>query len=224
VFAGKYEMLLDAWRGKPLGGNVNRLYPAAPHLLDHVWHGTFSVEGGRRAGAAGDGLMLSRTQPRPPSSPRASLAEIQDPIIDAYLAALPPGRVARILVSRSVFVADDRRDAQRFAEQGFARFIARLRREGRPAPSGSLEKMIVAFDTHLGNPQEVTDSLARDRTLDRATDLVVQVHSVDPPHAFILRSIELVAHAVAPALGWAPRLEDLVHLRALNERNRGLPE
>jgi len=30
----------------------------------------------------------------------------------------------------------------------------------------------------------------------------VQVHSVDPPHPFILRSLELVAEKVAPALGW----------------------
>jgi len=30
----------------------------------------------------------------------------------------------------------------------------------------------------------------------------VQVHSIDPPHPFILRSIELVADEVAPALGW----------------------
>jgi len=35
------------------------------------------------------------------------------------------------------------------------------------------------------------------------TDLVFQVHSVDPPHPFILRSIELVAEKVAPALGWS---------------------
>jgi hypothetical protein len=34
------------------------------------------------------------------------------------------------------------------------------------------------------------------------TDLVFQVHSVDPPHEYILRSIELIANAVAPALGW----------------------
>ena len=40
------------------------------------------------------------------------------------------------------------------------------------------------------------------RTLARVTDLVCQVHSVDPPHAAILRSIELVATEVAPALGW----------------------
>ena len=32
--------------------------------------------------------------------------------------------------------------------------------------------------------------------------LAVQVHSVDPPHPFVLRSIELVAEGVAPAFGW----------------------
>ena len=44
--------------------------------------------------------------------------------------------------------------------------------------------------------------LALTATLERVTDLVCQVHSVDPPHPFILRSIELIANKVAPALGW----------------------
>jgi hypothetical protein len=34
------------------------------------------------------------------------------------------------------------------------------------------------------------------------------VHSIDPPHDWILRSIELVAQEVAPALGWRPRRDD----------------
>ncbi len=201
VFADKMDRLRAAWRGETIGGG-NRVYPAAPHLLDRVWHGTFSPEGGRRAGAAGDGLMLSRTQPRPVDAPHASLADIQDPIIDAYLGALPAGRTPRILASRSVFVADDAGDARRFAEHGFARFIDRIRREGRAVPVGSLDDLIAAFDTHVGTVPAVIASLARDRTLDRATDIAVQVHSVDPPHPFILRSIELVAREVAPALGW----------------------
>ena len=45
-------------------------------------------------------------------------------------------------------------------------------------------------------------SLRADSTLNRITDLVFQVHSVDPPHPYILRSIELVAEKVAPVLGW----------------------
>jgi hypothetical protein len=44
---------------------------------------------------------------------------------------------------------------------------------------------------------------------------VFQVHSVDPPHEYILRSIELIASEVAPALGWqspAGKLEKRVAL------------
>jgi alkanesulfonate monooxygenase SsuD/methylene tetrahydromethanopterin reductase-like flavin-dependent oxidoreductase (luciferase family) len=114
-----------------------------------------------------------------------------------------------------MFVADDRQDARRFAERGFARFSERLRHEGRAVPSGSLDDLIAAFDTHLGNPQDVIASLAADRTLDRATDLVVQVLPVDPPHPLILRSLELLAHEVAPALGWLPGLADPVPLSAV---------
>ena len=55
---------------------------------------------------------------------------------------------------------------------------------------------------HIGTPDEVIASLRADTTLARVTDITVQVHSVDPPHPFILRSIELVAEKVAPALGW----------------------
>jgi len=55
---------------------------------------------------------------------------------------------------------------------------------------------------HLGTPADVIASLQADSTLLRATDLAVQVHSIDPPHPFIVRSIELVAETVAPALSW----------------------
>ena len=78
VFARNFAVLRDAWAGRELAGGV-RLYPAAPQLLERVWQATFSVEGGARAGANGDGLMLSRTQPRPEGRPRATLSEIQNP-------------------------------------------------------------------------------------------------------------------------------------------------
>jgi putative FMN-dependent luciferase-like monooxygenase len=195
------QILRDAWAGRPLPGE-DRLYPTNPQLVDRIWQATFTVDGARRAGAAGDGLMLSRTQPRPPDAPGLSLSEIQDPMIDAYLAALPDGREPRILASRTVFVADDVEDALRFAEVGLGRHRARLARLGRATGDGSLRAMIAAMDVHLGTPDDVVVSLQADRTLARATDLAVQVHSIDPPHPVILRSIELVADVVAPALGW----------------------
>jgi len=195
------QVLRDAWRGQPLPGG-DRLYPSSPQLAERIWQATFTVEGARRAGAAGDGLMLSRTQPRPADAPDLSLPEIQNPMIDAYLAALPEGRDPRILASRAVFVADDRQEALRFAEVGVERFRARLAKAGRPTGDGSLESLIASLDIHLGTPSEVIASLQTDSALARSTELAVQVHPVDPPHPYILRSIEMVAEVVAPALGW----------------------
>jgi len=202
LLAGHLQVLRDAWAGRPLPGGKDQLYPANPSLAERVWQATFTVEGARRAGAAGDGLMLSRTQPRPAEAPDLALAEIQNPMIDAYLEALPEGREPRILASRTVFVADDNKEALRFAEIGLGRHRARLAKLGRATGDGSLDAMIAAMDVHLGTSDNVIASLQTDSTLARATDVAVQVHSIDPPHPFILRSIELVAEVVAPALGW----------------------
>lgn len=201
LLAGHLQVLRDAWTGRPLAGG-DRLYPSTPQLAERIWQATFTMDGARRAGAAGDGLMLSRAQPRPADAPDMSLAEIQNPMIDAYLAALPEGREPRILASRTVFVADDRDDAQRFAEAGLERHRARLAKSGRATGSATVGDLIGAFNVHLGTPDDVIASLQADSALARSTDFTVQVHSIDPPHPFILRSIELVAEVVAPALGW----------------------
>src|SRR2546430_9567633 len=124
-------------------------------------------------------------------------------MIDAYLAALPAGRTPRILGSRTVFVADTRAEALRLAEIGLKRSVARFIENGhRPPPGETLEATIAAFDIHVGAPDDVIASLQKDTALARTTDLVFQAHSIDPPHPLILRSIELIAEKVAPALGW----------------------
>jgi putative FMN-dependent luciferase-like monooxygenase len=214
LLVGHLETLRDAWAGRPLAGG-DRLYPVNPSLVDRVWQATFTVDGARRAGTAGDGLMLSRTQPRPANAPGLSLSEIQNPMIDAYLAALPEGREPRILASRTVFVTDDPHDALRLAEVGLGRHRARMTRLGRATGDGSLAGMIAAMDAHLGTSDQVIASLRTDSALARATDLAVQVHSIDPPHPFILRSIELVAETVAPALGWDAGASRRGHAQAL---------
>ena len=81
----------------------------------------------------------------------------------------------------------------------------------------TLDEMIDAMDAHVGTPDEVIASLRADSALARATDVAVQVHSIDPPHPFILRSIELVAGAVAPALGWGRHVGDLRPSRVTTE-------
>src|SRR4029453_16312472 len=107
-----------------------------------------------------------------------------------------------ILASRTVFVADDGGEARRLAGIGLRRHRAYLATIGRELGGEALGAMIAAMDAHLGTPDEVIASLQTDSALARATDVAVQVHSIDPPHPFILRSIELVAEVLAPALGW----------------------
>lgn len=214
--AAIYERHLATFRtalsGSPIVGDV-KLYPAAPQLLERFWQATFSVGGGIRAGKAGDGLMLSRTQPRPADAPSATLPDLQHPIIDGYLDHLPREIAPRIVASRTLFVADNRDEARRYAAAGLKKAAIGLARTGHRFDSDDLDDLIAATDTHVGTVDEVLESLHRDTTLPRVTDLVFQVHSVDPPHELVLRSIELIAEKVAPTLGWskaekphAPRL------------------
>lgn len=201
IFGEKVATLRRALRGEALGGG-NRLYPDAGTLDRRIWQATFSAAGGARAGEAGDGLLLSRTQPRPEGRPNLSLAELQLPIVEAYRAALPAGASPRILASRSVFVADRRDEARRLADAGLRRIAAHFVAQGHILLGDSLDDLLKAFDSHVGTPDEVAESLSRDGTLAHASEISVQVHSIDPPHAAILRSIELFAAEVAPALGW----------------------
>ena len=217
VFSRHLNVMLDAWKGEALGDGNSRIYPTAPQLVNRIWQATFSARGGARAGEAGDGLMLSRTQPRPADSPHAKLGDIQEPIVDAYLTSLPAGREPRILGSRTLFVADHRDEALRLAELGLRRAMDRMASLGHAVSHGSLGDIMAAYDVHAGTPTDVIASLTADTALARVTDLAFQVHSVDPPHPFILRSLELIATEVAPALGWkrhaatneteAPRIE-----------------
>lgn len=209
VFGENLRTLLQAWRGEPLAGTDNRLYPAAPQLAGRVWQATFSVEGGTRAGLAGDGLMLSRTQPRPADARYLTLAEIQNPIIDAYLAALPAGIEPRIMGSRTAFVTEDSEEAYRLAEKGLRRQADNHRANGQTVLGDTLDDHILTFDAHIGSPDQVITSLKQDSALARVTDLSFQIHSIDPPHPYILRSIELIARHVAPALGWTRRTPKL---------------
>jgi putative FMN-dependent luciferase-like monooxygenase len=202
VFSDHFQTVLDAWAGQTLGHPDNTLYPPANGLADRVWQATFSVAGGRRAGERGDGLMLSRTQPRPADNPTATLSDLQNPIIDAYLDALPAGAEPRIVGSRTLFVSEDRERALGFAETGLRRAAVGLRRAGHTLPSDDLDSLKTLLDTHVGTVDDVLETLSLDTALARTTDITFQVHSVDPPHEDVLTSIDLIASRVAPELGW----------------------
>jgi putative FMN-dependent luciferase-like monooxygenase len=202
TFARHMQIVLDGWAGRPLGPSATIVYPAASDLARRVWHATFSEQGGLRAGHAGAGLMLSRTQPRPPNQAEARLWDIQAPIVDAYRRTLPAADTPRILASRTVFVTDRRDDAWSIAEAGLRRAMAFQKSIGNPVPTGPIEAAVAAYDMHIGTPEDVIRSLATDSVVQGATHIAVQAHSADPPHDKLLRSLQLIAQEVAPALGW----------------------
>ncbi|MBR8740183.1 putative FMN-dependent luciferase-like monooxygenase [Nocardiopsis sp. MG754419] len=204
AFARKHETLLAALSGAPFDHTGNRLHPARPELLDRLWLATFSAPLAVTAGRHGHGLMLSRTQPRPAQAPDTALWDIQNPLIDTYLEHLEPGTAPRISVARTLFVADDRDEALRLAERGYRTTRFARATLGDDVDRLPVTELLTRLDAHVGTPEDVLESLSQDTALPRATHLSFQVHSVDPPHEHVLRSIELVAERVAPELGWTP--------------------
>ncbi|WP_306231943.1 LLM class flavin-dependent oxidoreductase [Agrococcus beijingensis] len=184
------------------------LHPRAEGLDRRIWQATFSAEGAGAIGAQGDGLMLSRVQPTPAGTEGAPprvwprVWDVQRRLVDAYLEALPAGVAPHILASRSVVVVDaDQRDAVRaHAEGGLTRQLQQL--HGVTPGSLTLDELLVRSETHLGTPDEVAETLGADAVAAGATEVSIQVHSVDPDPAITARSLELFATEVAPALGY----------------------
>src|SRR5258708_23309506 len=98
IFARNLDVVRNALAGGLLAGG-DTLYPPRPQLCGQIWQATFSVSGGARAGKAGDGLLLSRTQPPTKESPHAPLPEIHHTLIHAHPAALPPRPHPQVLRS-----------------------------------------------------------------------------------------------------------------------------
>lgn len=202
VYTGKRERLLQRLRGeRDEHGTV--LQPAAASLVDRIWQATFSAEGAAAIGGVGDGLMLSRHQPRAEGAWDARVDDIQTPLVDAYLAALPAGAAPRILASRTVVVVDDAATRLRITRDAHERLDALAARTWGTTPGATpLEELLRLSDTIVGTPDDVAEALTWDSVAGRATDVSVQAHSLDPEPALVDRSLELFATRVAPALGW----------------------
>lgn len=202
VYEAGVQELLAALEGEALAHPDNHLYPSGRGLVDRVWQATFSSFGGTRAGVPGHGLLLSRTQPRPDGQPDVPLAALQQPIVDAYLAALPAGVPPRILASRTVVVTDTEVQAERYLQEAWGRYMAKSPTGPFFVPADDARMWARRTDAHIGTPDQVVASLQSDPVIAQSTEVALQVHSIDPGHEATLRSLELIAQQVAPALGW----------------------
>jgi putative FMN-dependent luciferase-like monooxygenase len=204
-----FTIVRDALSGEALIPDGPVLWPAAERLSSSIWEAAMSVAGAIRAGEHGTRLLLARTALRPtqPGGERQSLGGAQMPLVEAYLGHwTAPESTPRIGLSRSVYVAETRAEALADAETGIRRFaqVAANRPGFDSNGTGNLsvEELLAVADVHIGSPEDVIASLHADPLLSVATDLILQVHPVDPSHEKALRSLKLIATEVAPALGW----------------------
>jgi putative FMN-dependent luciferase-like monooxygenase len=218
-YAEGFRILRDALAGRPINGTEAVLYPAAPTVAERIWEATFSVEGGARIGRHGSGLLLARTA----AHVRDPADVVQEPIAQAYLQNLLPlarvrerglrgegfpvgGEVPlpRVGMSRTVYAAADRATAMAHLDGGVSAWVKTLISRGAFPTGLSREEAFARIHIHYGHPDDVVESIRADRLLPLSTDLICQVQPGDPTPAQILKSVELVANEVAPALGWRP--------------------
>lgn len=210
LYADGLRELFDALDGQQIRGTKAVLHPSGSQVREHIWQATFSVSGGTRAGMFDSGLLLSRTQPRTEDAPHATLAQIQQPIVDAYIAALPAGSAPRVGVSRSVLVGRHSGRVLELARAGARRHAEYLAARGQSVrvpdngSAGDAERLLAANDLIAGNPEQVIAALLADPVVAGASDLMFQVHPADPDPEAAVESLELLAAEVAPALGWSP--------------------
>jgi putative FMN-dependent luciferase-like monooxygenase len=191
----------DALDGKPLVPNGPRLFPPAPGLVATIWEAAMSMPSAIRAGEHGSRLLLARTALRTAASEGQPLGDAQAPFVETYLdhyrgVESPP----RIGLSRSIYVAPTRAEAVADAEPGIRRHAEILAQRTGQRSDLSIEELLQRQDVHIGTPDDVIASLIVDSLLDRATDLILQVHPVDPSPEKTLRSLRTIAAEVAPAL------------------------
>ncbi|MGI9145278.1 MAG: LLM class flavin-dependent oxidoreductase [Chloroflexota bacterium] len=204
-----FDVVRNALAGREItpGGPV--LFPAAERLSKSLWEATFSVAGAARAAEHASGLLLARTtMPSSTSGGDAHnghlpLGDLQWPLVEAYFKHWTSTEsTPRIGLSRSIYVAATRAQALADADAGMRRYGQLLaRRSGLNTPP-AVDELLASAHVHIGSPDDVIASLQADRLLAVATDLILQVHPIDPSHEKTLRSLQLIASEVAPALGW----------------------
>ena len=210
-----FAIVRDALAGKALIPDGPVLFPTAARLVSRLWEATFGVDGAIRAAEHGSGLLLARTAVRPAPADGAAvsahrpLGEVQAPLVDAYVAHWTSTAAApRIGLSRSVYVAPTRAEALADAEDGIRRHAKLVSNRAGFSGERTVKELLSRADVHAGSPDDVIASLRAEPLLSAATDLILQVHPVDPSPDKTLRSLELIATKVAPALGWRARHHD----------------
>jgi alkanesulfonate monooxygenase SsuD/methylene tetrahydromethanopterin reductase-like flavin-dependent oxidoreductase (luciferase family) len=200
---GRLHRVLE---GRPVNSLGEVLHPPGTGVRGRIWQATSSatehaLTEARAAGAAGDGLQLSRaTDWNRQQSPEAQAA-----LVDAYRSALPPGVEPRVLVSRAVYPDRSRELALSKLVDGARRWQSWFGALGRAGVNEvTPEEYLVRDHTRFGHGAEIATGLAADAGVAAATELLVSFPPSVPDLDEHRRLLEATATGVAVHLGWQP--------------------
>lgn len=193
--------LLAALAGNPINQDGDVLNPVAPALGERIWEAPSTPERVVEAGRRGSGLLLSRVAIG--AGARHSY-DLQKPLVDAYVASLPPNRAPRIGLSRTVYPTLNADIALRDLTAGLEEMERTAGNNHSFPRDGGLRGLFAHHNIHTGSAAEVAASLRDEPLLPMTTDLICQVQPGLPSQAQTLAALELIATQVAPALGWKP--------------------
>jgi alkanesulfonate monooxygenase SsuD/methylene tetrahydromethanopterin reductase-like flavin-dependent oxidoreductase (luciferase family) len=201
LYDRKFLELVRALDGDPVNTDGDILHPPAPDLRRRIWESPASLERTAEIARRGSGLLLSRIAIGGGDRPSH---EIQIPLVERYLAELPPGVEPRIGFSRTVYPSRNPGQAERDLTAGLEATAAIQARAGQPPSGIPVEGRFRHNNIHFGEPERVIESLLREPLIDTITDLICQVQPGLPSQEQTLEAIELIATEVAPSLGWEP--------------------
>jgi alkanesulfonate monooxygenase SsuD/methylene tetrahydromethanopterin reductase-like flavin-dependent oxidoreductase (luciferase family) len=201
LYDRKFLELVRALDGDPVNTDGDILNPPAPDLRRRIWESPASLERTAEIARRGSGLLLSRIAIGGGDRPSH---EIQIPLVERYLAELPPGVEPRIGFSRTVYPSRNPGQAERDLTAGLEATAAIQARAGQPPSGIPVEGRFRHNNIHFGEPERVIESLLREPLIDTITDLICQVQPGLPSQEQTLEAIELIATEVAPSLGWEP--------------------
>ena len=210
LWEASVSRLHEVLEGVALNSVGERLHPPGAELRRRLWQATSSAPDVasaqvRAAGAAGDGLQLSRaTDWNRRQSPRD-----QADLIAAYRESLPDGVPPRVLLSRAVYPDAGREQALAKLVDGARRWQSWFGSLGRDEAAGiPPEEYLERDHTRFGEPEAIAEELSHDEGIAAATELLVSFPPAVPPIDEHRRLLEATAHDLAPLLGWRAGAED----------------
>ena len=175
--------------------------PAAPGLSERVWYGPGTLASAIRTGEQGLDIHVSTLNAEETGQ---SFAAGQAEQIREYKKAFErsdaaAGRTPRVAAGRIVLPFLSAADEEPYAEYIRGHYD-RMQPDGRPHNAA----MKMRFDRiHSGEPARIVDGLLADEAFAQTTELTITLPAPGGIDAH-LRTLDLVAEHVAPALGWTP--------------------